>query len=160
VVEFAGGLDNLRYTEVLAAFSQARKYNNERKSMPNVLFWPTDVLATADALRAMEFNEVTPQRLLGRHMRGDWGDLPVRERHGNEMRALTEDGKVTSRFRLSDGEIVEVTTDLEAADTLISQPGDDKHLARFAEAWRHPRYAEEPPGVPYYLVRISPEPSR
>lgn len=128
--------------------------------MPKVLFWPEDVLATADALRAMEFNEVSPQRLLGRHVRGDWGDLPQRERRKNELRALTEDGKVTSRFRLSNGEIVEVTTDLEAAGTLISQPGDEKHLARFAEAWRHPKYAGEPPGVPYYLVRIFAEPSR
>jgi len=128
--------------------------------MPKVLFRPADVLATADALRAMEFNEVTPQRLLGRHMCGDWGELPARERRKNELRAMTEDGKVTSRFRLNSGEIVEVTTDLVGAGTLISQPGDDKHLARFAEAIRHPKYAEEPPGVPYYLVRIHGEPSR
>ena len=77
--------------------------------MPKVLFRPADVLATADALRAMEFNEVTPQRLLGRHMCGDWGELPARERRKNELRAMIEDGKVTSRFRLDSGEIVEVT---------------------------------------------------
>lgn len=127
--------------------------------MPKVLFRPADVLATADALRALEFNEVTPQRLLSRHMSGDWGELPARERRKNELRALTEDGKVTSRFRLGSGEIVEVTTNLVDAGTLISQPGDDKHLARFAQALRHPRYAAEPPGVPYYLVRIQGEPS-
>jgi hypothetical protein len=59
-----------------------------------------------------------------------------------------------SRFRLSDGEIVLVSTNLNKADTLISQPGDDKHLKLFAEAWRHPCYALEPPGYPHYLVRI------
>lgn len=124
--------------------------------MPKVLFHPGDVLATADALRAMEFNEVTPQLLLGRHVSGDWGELPARERRRNELRTLMEDGHIVSRFRLSDGEIVLVTTNLNAADTLISQPGDDKHIALFAEAWRPPCYALEPPGYPHYLVRIWP----
>jgi hypothetical protein len=124
--------------------------------MPKILFHPGDVLATADALRAMEFNEVTPQCLLRRHMRGDWGELPARERRRNELRTLTEDGHVVSRFRLSDGEIVLVTTDLNEAGTLISQPGDDKYIQLFAEAWRPPCYALEPPGYPHYLVRIWP----
>lgn len=125
--------------------------------MPKILFHPGDVLATADALRAMEFNEVTPQLLLGRHVRGDWGELPARERRRNELRALTEDGRIVSRFRLSDGEIVLVTTNMAEAGTLISQPGDDKHLRLFAEAWRAPCYALEPPGYPHYLVRIWPD---
>jgi hypothetical protein len=124
--------------------------------MPKILFHPGDVLATADALRAMEFNEVTPQLLLGRHVRGDWGEMPVRERRKNELRALTDNGHVVSRFRLSDGEIVLVSTDLSEAGTLISQPGDDKHIRLFAEAWRHPCYALEPPGYPHYLVSIWP----
>lgn len=124
--------------------------------MPEILFHPGDVLATADALRAMEFNEVTPQLLLGRHIRGDWGDLPARERRKNELRTLTEDGHIVSRFRLSDGEIVLVTTNMAEAGTLISQPGDDKHLRLFAEAYRQPCYALEPPGYPHYLVRIWP----
>lgn len=124
--------------------------------MPNILFHPGDVLATSDALRALEFNEVTPQLLLGRHVSGDWGELPARERRKNELRALTEDGHIISRFRLSDGEIVLVTTDLNQADTLISQPGDDKYIQQFAEAWRAPCYALEPPGYPHYLVRIWP----
>jgi hypothetical protein len=124
--------------------------------MPKTLFDPGDILATADALRAMEFNEVTPQLLLGRHLSGDWGELPPRERHKNELRALREDGHIVSRFRLSDGEIVLVTTNLSSADTLISQPGDDKHLRLFAESWRPSCYALEPPGFPYYLVRIWP----
>ena len=115
--------------------------------MPKILFHPGDVLATADALRAMEFNEVTPQLLLGRHVHGDWGELPARERRKNELRALTEDGHIVSRFRLSDGEIVLVSTDLTEAGTLISQPGDDKYIRLFAEAWRHPCYALEPPGL-------------
>ena len=60
--------------------------------MPKILFHPGDVMATADALRAMEFNEVTPQLLLRRHVSGDWGELPARERRKNELRALTERG--------------------------------------------------------------------
>jgi hypothetical protein len=124
--------------------------------MPRILFSPGDVLATSDALRAMEFNEVTPQCLLSRHLRGDWGELPARERRRNDLRTLTEAGHIISRFRLTDGEIVLVATDLDESDTLISQPGDDKYIARFAEAWRHPCYALEPPGYPYYLVRIWP----
>jgi hypothetical protein len=124
--------------------------------MPKILFHPGDVLATADALRAMEFNEVTPQSLLGRHIHGDWGELPARERRGNDLRTLTEEGAIVSRFRLSDGEIVLVTTNLNEAGTLISQPGDDKYMQLFAEAWRPPCYALEPPGFPYYLVRIWP----
>ena len=124
--------------------------------MPKILFHLGDVLATADALRAMEFNEVTPQLLLRRHLHGDWGELCARERRKNDLRALIEDGHIVSRFRLSDGEIVLVTTNLTESGTLISQPGDDKHLRRFAEAWRPPCYALEPPGYPQYLVRIWP----
>ena len=52
--------------------------------------------------------------------------------------------------------LVLVTTDLSESGTLISQPGDDKHIAIFAEAWRHPSDALEPPGYPHYLVRIWP----
>jgi hypothetical protein len=126
----------------------------ERGSMTKMLFHPGNVLATADALRAMEFNEVTPQSLLGRHTCGDWGELPARERRKNELRALMSSGPIVSRFRLSDGEIVLVSTDLNESGTLISQPGDDKFIARFAEAWRHPCYALDPPGYPHYLVRI------
>ncbi len=124
--------------------------------MRKILFHPGDVLATADALRAMEYNEVTPQLLLGRHTSGDWGEVPARERRKNELRAMIEDGDVVSRFRLSDGEIVLVTTNFSEAGTLISQPGDDKHLKLFAEAWRPPCYALEPAGYPHYLVRIWP----
>jgi hypothetical protein len=122
--------------------------------MARILFRPCAVLATADALRALQFNEVTPQRLLGRHMTGDWGEWPARERHRFDLHTLAEQGTVTSRFRLSDGEIVLVSTDLNESGTLISQPGDDKHLARFAQAWRHPMYDDAPPGVPYYLIPI------
>jgi hypothetical protein len=125
--------------------------------MRTILFHPGDVLATADALRAMEFNEVTPQLLLRRHTSGDWGEVPARERRKNELRAMIEDGDVVSRFRLSDGEIVLVTTNFSEAGTLISQPGDDKHLRLFAEAWRPPCYALEPAGYPHYLVRIWPD---
>lgn len=125
--------------------------------MTTILFKPGDVLATADALRALEFNEVTPQCLLGRHVRGDWGELSAHDRRRNELQALRAHGVVTSRYRLNDGELVLITTDLRRADTLISQPGDDKYLARFAEAWRPPCYALEPPGYPYYLVRIWPD---
>ena len=122
--------------------------------MPGILFSPGAVLATADALRALEFNEVTPQGLLHRHVRGDWGEVPLTDRRRNNLHTLIEEGTGTSRYRLGDGEIVLVTTDLPECGTLISQPGDDKHLRRFAQAWRPAAYADEPPGVPYYLSAI------
>jgi hypothetical protein len=122
--------------------------------MARILFKPCAVLATADALQALQYNEVTPQCLLGRHMAGDWGEWPALERRRFDLHTLAEQGTVTSRFRLADGELVLVTTNLNQSDTLISQPGDDKHLARFAQAWRHPVYDHAPPGFPYYLVPI------
>ena len=122
--------------------------------MPTILFNPGAVLATADALRALEFNEVTPQRLVNRHIRGDWGELPKCARRENEMQALTGNGAITSRYRLDDGELVMVVTDFYEGRTLISQPGDDKEVEYWIEQWRAmPRDPAKPP-LPHFLVRV------
>jgi hypothetical protein len=83
-----------------------------------------------NALRALEFNEVTPQSLVHRHAKGDWGDAPTGHRLGNEQHAAAGQGVVTSRYRMDDGEIVVVTSSLADQRTLISQPGDEKELGR------------------------------
>ena len=120
-----------------------------------VLFSPGTVLATVDALQALHFNEVTPQRLLGRHTCGDWGDLPLRARHRNEAEAVTGAGTVTSRYRLDDGELVLVTTEVAEGRTIISQPGDDKHMERYGVDWRRALHRTVKHAIPWFLIPIS-----
>ncbi len=126
--------------------------------MPDRLFDAGVILATAGALRAMEFNEVTPQRLLERHMSGDWGHLSASGKQANEHELLAREGLVKSRYRLDDGELVLVTTDFDEGRTLISQPGDDEEMERCAADWqgtlRGALHDAMPPAIARFLVRI------
>ena len=123
--------------------------------MPFVLFSPgIVVLATADALQAMQYNEVTPQRLMWRHLAGDWGELPLHARRANDRQAAAGSGNIVSRYRLDDGELVLVSTDFAAASTVISQPGDDRELRRCITGWRGSLHHIIPPMVPHFMVPI------
>jgi hypothetical protein len=125
--------------------------------MPKILFNPGTVLATADALRALEYNEMTPQTLVARHVRGDWGEIPACDRQRTEMPALARETTLTSRYRLDDGELILVTTDFEAEETIVSQPGDDDLMAVWADQWRGAPQDAEPPVTEHFLVPIPAE---
>ncbi len=125
--------------------------------MSLVLFSPGPILATADALRALEYNEVTPQRLICRHVGGDWGELPTPERRQNDWQVLAQTGAIVSRYRLDDGELVLVTTDFADGGTVISQPGDEKEMEWWAEYCRAAVEFLSRPDAPRYMVPISTE---
>lgn len=74
-----------------------------------VLFEPGDIVATPGAIVAMEFNRISPVRLLLRHLAGDWGDLCDEDKALNS-RALRTGGRLLSSYTLADGQVVWIIT--------------------------------------------------
>lgn len=67
------------------------------------LFHPGRVVATRGATDLLARSSVTAARLLYRHTRGDWGDLPDDDRLENEKALVTGD-RLFSAYALPDGE--------------------------------------------------------
>ncbi len=67
----------------------------------HVLFELGRIVATPEALRALEGAGLTPDALLARHRRGDWGDLDEHDKQENE-RAL-DGARLVSAYDLPNG---------------------------------------------------------
>lgn len=87
------------------------------------------VVATPAALAALRAAGDTPQRLLARHERGDFGDLDpsdVRE----QLLALSQEHdpdqrqRLMSAYRLVDGTVVWVITEADRSSTCILLPDE------------------------------------
>jgi hypothetical protein len=74
------------------------------------------IVATPGALRLAESGAFDPAELLGRHVRGDWGDLDAFDRRENE-RALRSGARIFSAYQMAQGRvwiIIEATDDAGA----------------------------------------------
>ena len=81
------------------------------------------VLATPHALAVLEDHGVTPAGLLGRHARGDWGDLDPEDVQANRD-ALREGLRLLSSYRLADGVKVWIITEADRSATTLLLPDD------------------------------------
>jgi hypothetical protein len=60
---------------------------------------------------------------LGRHVRGDWGELDPDDRAAND-RALVDDGRLLSAYRGSDGRKFWIITEWDRSATTVLLPED------------------------------------
>ena len=80
------------------------------------------VVATPGALEALERAGVTPLRLLGRHERGDWGDLSDDDIAENEF-SLKEGFRLLSSYKLPDsGDKIWIITEADRSVTTLLLP--------------------------------------
>jgi len=71
------------------------------------------VVATPGALELLQFNGQSPQVLIDRHVRGDWGDLSQEDCENNEA-ALSDGTRILSAYVTRNRQRIWIIT--EAAD--------------------------------------------
>lgn len=76
---------------------------------------------TPAAKSALERAGISPTVLLGRHLRGDWGELDVADTASNEL-ALLLHRRLLSSYVMPDGERVWIITEADRSVTTILLP--------------------------------------
>jgi hypothetical protein len=79
------------------------------------------IVITAHALSVLTHAEVL--LALGRHVRGDWGELCGEDKAAND-RALAEDDRLLSAYRGSDGRKFWIITEWDRSVTTVLLPED------------------------------------
>lgn len=80
-----------------------------------------DLVATPGALSALEKNGVVPMRLISRHMKGDWGDVPPDDAAAN-TNALRIGARLLSSYALPDGARIWIITEADRSSTTLLLP--------------------------------------
>ncbi|CAN7462881.1 hypothetical protein [Acidovorax delafieldii] len=86
------------------------------------LFQFGSFVATPAALAHCEKHKVNPLLLLGRHIRGDWGDLVSDDTHAN-LNALAYGDRIFSSYRVGDSKVW-VITEADRSCTCLMLPED------------------------------------
>ena len=73
-------------------------------------FSPGQIVATPDALAAMEESNCNPLSLLGRHLSGDWGVVPAEDAQMNDQ-ALKTGSRLLSSYLIAPGTVIWLITD-------------------------------------------------
>ena len=90
----------------------------------NAMLFPLgDLVATPGALHALEKNGVVPMRLISRHMRGDWGDVPPDDAVSNTD-ALRIGARLLSSYTLADGAHIWIITEADRSATTLLLPDE------------------------------------
>ncbi|OWW18365.1 hypothetical protein [Noviherbaspirillum denitrificans] len=96
--------------------------NHPAASKP-MLFPLGKLVATPNALKALEKNGVTPMRLISRHMQGDWGDIPRDDAKANTD-ALRISARLLSSYPLEDGARIWIITEADRSATTLLLPSE------------------------------------
>ena len=86
-----------------------------------MLFPLGDLVATPGALSVLEKNGVVPMRLISRHMKGDWGDVPPDDAVANTD-ALRIRARLLSSYALPDGARIWIITEADRSATTLLLP--------------------------------------
>ncbi len=79
------------------------------------------VVATPGALETLNDAGITPLDLLGRHARGDWGDMTQEDLQANEQ-AIQEGSRIFSTYELPGGEKIWIITESDRSSTCLLLP--------------------------------------
>ena len=93
--------------------------------MSEQLFALGQVVATPNVLKALAEAEVDPAKLLVRHQRGDWGELPREDLHENQ-RSLHHGWRLLSSYTIGEGGAnkVWIITEADRSMSTILAPED------------------------------------
>ena len=79
------------------------------------------IVATPGALSALKATGENPLIFLGRHVRGDWGELDSHDIQENEF-SLQNDLRLLSAYRLKDGTKIWIITEADRSSTCVLLP--------------------------------------
>lgn len=88
---------------------------------PRPLLTLGQVVATPGCLEAFQANNQTPDEFLGRHVKGDWGDLAEEDRQANDD-ALIDGSRILSSYRLKNGTKIWIITEWDRSATTCLLP--------------------------------------
>ena len=94
---------------------------NQPTTSNGLLFPLGDLVATPGALSILEKNGVVPMRLISRHMKGDWGDVPPDDAAANTD-ALRIGARVLSSYTLPDRARIWIITEADRSSTTLLLP--------------------------------------
>ena len=77
-----------------------------------------DVVATPAALALLEQHQILPLLLLGRHLGGDWGDVPPDDAAANEA-ALRSGDRLLSSYSVGNARVWVITEADRSSTTLL-----------------------------------------
>ena len=80
-------------------------------------------VVTPGAIVALTFNSISPQMLLHRHSRGDWGDLSEEDKRLNDQ-AVMDGGRILSAYSLADGTRVWIISEEDRSVSTILTPAE------------------------------------
>jgi hypothetical protein len=78
-------------------------------------FSPGKLIATPNALEELAYSGQTHDFFLGKHVRGDWGDVGAEDWQANEQ-ALVDGGRLLSTYKTLKGVKLWIITDAEDDD--------------------------------------------
>ena len=81
------------------------------------------VVATPGALEALEEAAVVPAALLGRHLVGDWGEVPPEDAAENEL-SVKQGFRILSAYTLPTGVKVWIITEADRSATTLLLPSE------------------------------------
>ncbi|MGH9455117.1 MAG: hypothetical protein ACRD2O_14230 [Terriglobia bacterium] len=87
------------------------------------LFSLGQVVATPVALKALERSHQSPHEFLGRHVRGDWGELDEFDRRENEY-SIVHGFRILSSYRTAAGEKLWLITERDRSSTTLLLPDE------------------------------------
>ena len=92
-------------------------------SRPQPLFALGRVLSTPGALEAFAEAEQDPLELLGRHVTGDWGEVPDEDKEENDF-SVEKKLRILSAYALPTGAKVWVITEADRSATTFLLPSE------------------------------------
>jgi hypothetical protein len=96
--------------------ANARTQNGQRLKLGQVV-------ATPNALRALEEANQVPEEFLARHAAGDWGEVGSEDWQENEL-SVREGFRVLSSYTLSTGTKIWIITEADRSATTVLLPED------------------------------------
>jgi hypothetical protein len=81
------------------------------------------IVATPNALRALEDANQLPEEFLTRHQAGDWGEVSSEDWQENEL-SVREGFRVLSSYTLSTGKKIWIITEADRSATTLLLPED------------------------------------
>lgn len=96
---------------------------NQPTTSNGLLFPLGDLVATPGALKVLEKNGILPLRLISRHMKGDWGDVPPDDAAANTD-ALHNGARLLSSYTLPDRARMWIITEADRSATTLLLPDE------------------------------------
>lgn len=89
----------------------------------SALFPIGELIATPGALSLLERHRINPLSLLGRHLQGDWGNVPDEDRAANDN-AVALGNRILSSYPLGEQDKVWIISEHDRSSTCILLPSE------------------------------------